>query len=78
MHLLRLVLGPVAFAALAATFAPGCSHPSASSDGTRQPEVAACVKEGDRCEFAPGKIGLCTAKPDGCSGGPCLTCVSLH
>jgi len=78
MRLLRLLLRPVAFSALAATFALGCSRPSASSDGTRQPEVRGCVKEGDRCEFAPGKIGLCTAKPEGCNGDPCLTCVSLH
>jgi hypothetical protein len=40
--------------------------------------AAACLKEGDRCEYAAGKIGLCTAKPDGCDGGSCLVCMSLH
>ena len=54
--------------------APGCSRPSAATETTRQEHVEACAKEGDRCEFAPGKIGLCTAK----EGSTALTCVSLH
>jgi hypothetical protein len=54
--------------------AAGCSRPSTSTDTTRQEKVAVCAKEGDRCEFAPGKIGLCTAK----EGSTSLTCVSLH
>jgi hypothetical protein len=58
--------------------ATGCSRPSASNESTRQEKVVACVKAGDRCEFAPGKIGLCTASPEPCTVGPCLTCVSLH
>ena len=66
--------------ALAATVmlcgATACSRPNASSETTRQQEVATCAKAGDRCEFAPGKIGLCTAK-EGSEGSP-LTCVSLH
>ena len=52
----------------------GCSRPSAATETTRQEKVAVSVKEGDRCEFAPGKIGLCTAK----EGSTALTCVSLH
>jgi len=54
--------------------AAGCSRPSTSTETSRQEKVAVCVKEGDRCEFAPGKIGLCTAK----EGSTSLTCVSLH
>jgi putative hemolysin len=54
--------------------AAGCSRPSAATETTRQERVGVCAKEGDRCEFAPGKIGLCTAK----EGSTALTCVSLH
>jgi hypothetical protein len=49
-----------------------------SPDGSRTSPTAVCTKEGQNCEFAPGKIGLYTAKPDGCENAPCLTCVSLH
>jgi len=55
-----------------------CSHPDATNESRRQVAVAACQKEGDRCEFAPGKLGLCTPKTEGCTGSECLTCVSLH
>lgn len=54
--------------------AAACSHPSAGSETTRKAQVAACAKEGDRCEVVPGKIGLCTAR----EGSSSLTCVSLH
>jgi len=65
--------GPLAGFAPLATFA--AEQPTETSP---RADPAACVKAGDRCEFAPGKIGLCTAKPDGCSEGLCLSCVSLH
>jgi hypothetical protein len=52
----------------------GCPRAGGSSEATRQERVPVCAKEGDRCEFAPGKIGLCTAK----EGSTSLTCVSLH
>jgi hypothetical protein len=61
---------------LALTALAGCRK--GSPDGSRNAPAAVCAKAGDRCEFAPGKIGLCTAKPEGCDNGPCLTCVSLH
>ena len=41
--------------------------------------VAVCAKEGEQCRYAEGKIGLCTARADGCDGGEsCLVCMSLH
>jgi hypothetical protein len=41
--------------------------------------VAECTKAEQRCQFADGKIGLCTANALGCdAGGQCLVCMSLH
>ena len=41
--------------------------------------VAECTKAEQRCQYADGKIGLCTPNAMGCdAGGPCLTCMSLH
>ncbi|HET7539386.1 MAG TPA: hypothetical protein VFK05_05920 [Polyangiaceae bacterium] len=38
-----------------------------------------CSKFGDRCEFAPGKLGSCVMR-DGCTatGSECFTCQSQH
>jgi hypothetical protein len=56
----------------------GCTPPpSAQSSDASTTAAGACVHEGDRCTFAEGKIGLCTAKP-GCQGDGCLVCMSLH
>jgi hypothetical protein len=59
---------------LIAILAAGCQRTSTSTT----PPAKACVKEGDRCEYAEGKIGLCTAKPEACATPPCLVCMSLH
>jgi hypothetical protein len=50
-----------------------------ASGGAAGP-VAVCAKEGEQCRYAEGKIGLCTARADGCDGGgeACLVCMSLH
>jgi hypothetical protein len=76
MSTTRWVVPSVALAVMALTVltAAGCSRASTATETTRQEQVAACAREGDRCEFAPGKIGLCTAK----EGSTSLTCVSLH
>jgi hypothetical protein len=58
-----------------AMLATSCSRSSAT-EASPQERPASCVKEGDRCEFAPGKIGLCTGTVK--EGVPSLTCVSLH
>jgi hypothetical protein len=55
-----------------------CPPAGGSAEGSAQRPAATCTKEGDNCEYSAGKIGLCTAKLDGCEGGPCLSCVSLH
>jgi hypothetical protein len=56
----------------------GCP-PSSSGMGVSQTLPVVCAHEGDRCEFAPGKIGLCTQKAYGCDGGSsCFVCMSLH
>ncbi|HEX2673202.1 MAG TPA: hypothetical protein VHM25_20115 [Polyangiaceae bacterium] len=45
----------------------------------RASSLPACSKFGDRCEFAPGKLGSCVMR-DGCtgSGSECFTCQSQH
>jgi hypothetical protein len=54
--------------------------PASTSSGAPVAErpTRACTKEGDNCEYSPGKIGLCTSKSEGCDGGPCFSCMSLH
>ena len=62
--LLVLVLAPV-----------GCAKPTATTGAP----AASCTKAGDQCQYAEGKIGLCTANGMDCDGGPaCLVCMSLH
>jgi hypothetical protein len=55
-----------------------CPPASTSNEGSPQKPASACTKEGQNCEFSPGKIGLCIAKAGGCDGGLCLSCMSLH
>ncbi|HYQ00603.1 MAG TPA: hypothetical protein VER96_18120 [Polyangiaceae bacterium] len=45
----------------------------------RASSLPACSKFGDRCEFAPGKLGSCVMR-DGCTGSSseCFTCQSQH
>jgi hypothetical protein len=74
MSLTRSVIVASTLAITSILATPACSRPGSATETSRQEHVAACVKEGDRCEFAPGKIGLCTAK----EGSTSLTCVSLH
>jgi len=59
-------------------FLAACPPASSSTEGSLQKPAGACTKEGQNCEYSPGKIGLCTSKGDGCDGGPCLSCMSLH
>jgi hypothetical protein len=69
---LRLALVSVALLLAA------CPPASNSIDGSPQKSASGCTKDGQNCEYSPGKIGLCTAKVDGCDGGLCLSCMSLH
>jgi hypothetical protein len=69
---------------LALPLCVACTKPTSRTD--RPADV--CVKEGQQCTYAEGKIGLCTASAGSlgvassgaaaCDGGPCLTCMSLH
>jgi hypothetical protein len=38
---------------------------------------APCKEVGQRCEFAPGKLGSCVLV-DGCRGPSCFVCQSQH
>ena len=69
------------FPLILALFIPllGACPPSSSSAGDNPGPKPGCTRAGDNCEYAPGKLGLCTQKSDGCEGGAtCLTCMSLH
>jgi hypothetical protein len=55
--------------------AVGCAKPTAASDAP----VATCTKAEQKCQYADGKLGLCTASSMECDGGrECLVCMSLH
>jgi|GEM_PF-1334188 len=73
----------IAFAPLLAAFTlalGGCpsrsngSSPSPSSSGSGP---SACTTFGESCQYAPGKLGSCVARPD-CTGDGCLVCQSQH
>ena len=52
-----------------------CTKPTSSAAAP----VATCTKANDQCQYADGKIGLCTPSSMECDGGSqCLVCMSLH
>jgi hypothetical protein len=52
-----------------------CAKPLATTSAP----VGKCAKAGESCEYAEGKIGVCTANGMDCDGGAaCLVCMSLH
>ena len=68
-------LRPLLLLALVFSGASGCAKPMATTTGP----VATCTKAGEQCQYADGKIGLCTARGmDSDGGAACLTCMSLH
>jgi hypothetical protein len=64
--------------AFLAVWLVACPPASSSSEGSPQKPASVCTKEGQNCEYSPGKIGLCTAKVEGCDGAGCFSCMSLH
>ena len=78
-RMVRTFRRPSAAIALAMA-AAGC--PPASVAGgidAGQRALPTCTKAGDTCDFAPGKIGVCTEPVAGCQGGAnCYVCTSLH
>jgi hypothetical protein len=71
---------PSILATLSLALLTSAACPPAGSSGDTPPKLTttACAKAGDRCEFAAGKIGICTVKAETCEGADCLTCVSMH
>ncbi len=66
-----LLLLPALFSLLATS----CAKPTAASDAP----VATCTKPEQKCQYADGKLGLCTESSMECDGGrACLVCMSLH
>jgi len=49
----------------------------ARGDLKRESTPKRCEHDGDTCEFAPGKLGICVA-PEGCTQSRCLICQSQH
>jgi hypothetical protein len=61
-------------ALIACVFASACpEHASAPTDDAKAP----CKEVGQRCEFAPGKLGSCVVV-DNCRGPSCFICQSQH
>ena len=68
----------LAFTALALTACPDQASTNAAPGAQGKP-VDVCQRETQTCVYAPGKLGVCTAREPGCEGGSgCLICVSLH
>jgi hypothetical protein len=60
---------------MAVLFLAACAKPTATTGAP----VTTCTKSGDSCQYAEGKIGVCTANGMDCDGGAaCLVCMSLH
>ena len=52
-----------------------CTKPTS----TTAAPVKTCTKAEQQCEYAEGKIGLCTPSAMDCDGAAeCLVCMSLH
>lgn len=64
---------PMLLVAVISLIAAGCPERASSP-----PEVSApCREVGQRCEFAPGKLGSCVHN-DNCQGPDCFVCQSQH
>jgi hypothetical protein len=74
----RPVESTVRFAIIFFLALVGCPSAGNSVEGSSQKPTTTCTRDGQNCEYSPGKIGLCTAKADGCDGSLCFACVSLH
>jgi hypothetical protein len=69
------VLGATAILSVLIGTALGCAKSTAASDAP----VATCTKPEQKCQYADGKLGLCTASSMECDGArECLVCMSLH
>lgn len=51
----------------------GCPEQTSSPSEAKAP----CREVGQRCEFAPGKLGSCVLN-DNCQGPNCFVCQSQH
>ena len=51
----------------------GCEKTSSDAPAALEP----CKEVGQRCEYAPGKLGACVLR-DGCQGDHCFVCQSQH
>ena len=52
-----------------------CAKPTSTTSAP----ATTCTKAGQQCQYAEGKLGLCTARSMECDGGEeCLVCMSLH
>jgi len=59
--------------ALAGGALVGCEKTSSDAPAALEP----CKEVGQRCEYAPGKLGACVLR-DGCQGDRCFVCQSQH
>jgi len=65
---------PIPFLVLLVSCA-ACTKMATTSDVP----VVTCTKAEEKCQYAEGKIGLCTPSAMDCDGSrACLVCMSLH
>lgn len=62
-----------AFMLLAHLMAACPEHASTDTPAALSP----CKEVGQRCEYAPGKLGTCVVRDD-CQGDDCFVCQSQH
>jgi hypothetical protein len=72
----RRVASSVARCAVALGVAAGLACPQQTSDAPAETR-APCKEVGQRCEFAPGKLGSCVVR-DNCHEANCFVCQSQH
>jgi hypothetical protein len=69
----RYVRRSIVLGLLGGLGAGGCQKTSSDAPAA----LAPCKEVGQRCEYAPGKLGACVVR-DGCQGDDCFVCQSQH
>jgi hypothetical protein len=69
----RLAVGCLVLGSALSGCMLGCEKATSDAPSALEP----CKEVGQRCEYAPGKLGACVLR-DGCQGDRCFVCQSQH
>lgn len=69
----RATVGYLVLASAVTGCVLGCEKTASDAPAALEP----CKEVGQRCEYAPGKLGACVLR-DGCQGDRCFVCQSQH